>query len=86
MISGIVTMLDSAMAKAKETGKPLLVTIRRVPCQACLGMDSKVVSPTDAELQELMDKFVCVRIVQARGLDLSLFQYDMNMSWSATNW
>ncbi len=75
--------LDSAMAKAKETGKPLLITIRCVPCKACLGMDSKVVNPTDPELRELMNQFVCVRIIQAWGLDLSLFQYDMNMSWAA---
>ena len=75
--------LDAAMSKAEETGKPLLVTIRCVPCKACLGMDSKVVNPTDGELRELMGKFVCVRIVQAWGLDLSLFQYDMNMSWAA---
>ncbi len=75
--------LDTAMEEAEATGKPLLVTIRCVPCKACMGMDSKVVNPTDPELRRLMNQFVCVRIIQAWGLDLSLFQYDMNMSWAA---
>ncbi len=75
--------LETGIAKARATGKPLLVTIRCVPCQACRGMDQSVVNPTDPQLRDLMSQFVCVRIVQAWGLDLSLFQYDMNMSWAA---
>ena len=75
--------LDLGMQKARESGKPLLVTIRCVPCHACRGMDQSVVNPTDLELITLMNQFVCVRIVQAWGLDLSLFQYDMNQSWAA---
>jgi serine protease Do len=75
--------LDLGIKRARETGKPLLVTIRCVPCHACRGMDQKVVNPTDLQLLTLMNQFVCVRIVQAWGLDLSLFQYDMNQSWAA---
>jgi serine protease Do len=75
--------LDLGVKQARETGKPLLVTIRCVPCHACRGMDQKVVNPTDFQLITLMNQFVCVRIVQAWGLDLSLFQYDMNQSWAA---
>ena len=37
----------------------------------------------DPRLRELMGQFICIRIVQAWGLDLSLFQYDMNTSWAA---
>jgi len=75
--------LESAMAAARVSGKPLLVTIRCVPCKACKGMDQQVVDPTDPELRKLMNQFVCVRLVQAWGLDLSLLQFDMNMSWAA---
>jgi len=29
-----------------------------------------------------MDKFVCVRVVQANGMDLTLFQFDYNLTWA----
>ena len=74
---------DEGLKEAEKSKRPLLVTIRCVPCKACAGMDKQVVNPTDPELLELMKQFVCVRIVQVYGLDLSLFQYDMNMSWAA---
>src|SRR5256712_5285219 len=31
-----------------------------------------------------MDRFVCVRVVQAWGLDLSLFQFDWRLTWSVS--
>jgi hypothetical protein len=34
-------------------------------------------------LKELEQQFVCVRIIQANSLDLSLFQFDFDMSWAA---
>ncbi len=36
----------------------------------------------DPELAELMEKFVCVRVVQAFGMDLSLFQFDGRLTWA----
>ena len=75
--------LELAKNRARETQKPLLVTIRCVPCHACRGMDQQIINPSDPKLLALMNQFVCVRIVQAWGLDLSLFQYDMNQSWAA---
>lgn len=30
----------------------------------------------------LLQKFVCVRVVQANGMDLSLFQFDYNLTWA----
>jgi hypothetical protein len=30
-----------------------------------------------------MDRFVCVRIVQANGMDLSLFQFDFDLTFAA---
>ena len=31
----------------------------------------------------MLDKFVCVRIVQANGMDLTLFQFDYDLTWAA---
>lgn len=36
----------------------------------------------DKELARLMDQFVCVRVVQAWGLDLSIFQFDWRATWA----
>ena len=67
-------------AKAKETGKPLLVVLRCVPCLACAGIDASIL--TEPGLQPVLDKFVCVRVINANDLDLSLFQFDYDLSFS----
>ena len=36
----------------------------------------------DTELQKLLDRFVCVRLVQMGGVDLATFQFDPLVSWS----
>lgn len=74
--------LPKAKALAKETGKPLLVVIRCVPCPPGKTLD-RAVSLPDAEMKALQDQFVCVRVVQTNGLDLSVFQYDYDNSWAA---
>src|SRR3954464_291296 len=65
--------LPKGIAEAKKTGKPLLVIFRCIPCEACAQLDSQVVAK-DSTVQKLLDEFVRVRIVQANGMDLSLFQ------------
>lgn len=65
---------------ARESGKPLLVVLRCVPCLACMGMDAAVLS--DPGLRPLLDRFVCVRVINANALDLSLFQFDYDLSFS----
>ena len=74
--------LPRGFAEAEKTGKPLLVTIRCIPCEACAQLDAQVVS-RDKLVRTLLDEFVCVRIVHANGLDLSLFQYDYDQSFAA---
>jgi serine protease Do len=37
---------------------------------------------TDPELKDLLDKYVCVRLVQMGGVDLATFQADPHLSWS----
>lgn len=73
---------QKGFAEAKRTGKPLLVTLRCVPCLACAGLDARVLMQ-NVELGPLLDRFVCVRVMNANALDLSLFQVDYDLSFSA---
>jgi hypothetical protein len=66
--------------EAKKTGKPLLVTLRCVPCKACMGIDATILS--SEQLQPLLDQFVCVRVINANALDLNVFQFDYDLSFS----
>ena len=36
----------------------------------------------EEELDGLLQKFVCVRLIQMGGVDLSVFQFDPFLSWS----
>jgi serine protease Do len=74
--------LAKAIDEGKQTGKPLLVTVRCIPCVACQGFDARVLR-YDPQIADLMQKFVCVRIVQANALDLSLFEHDYDLSFAA---
>ena len=74
--------LAKGLAEGKTTGKPLLVTVRCIPCVACAGFDARVLR-YDPQVADLMQKFVCVRIVQANALDLSLFAHDYDLSFGA---
>jgi hypothetical protein len=49
---------------------------------ACSGFDGQVVR-YDPQLEDLMARFVCVRLVQANALDLSLFQFDYDLTFAA---
>ena len=48
---------------------------------ACKGFDEQVVRH-DPQIKNLMDQFVRVRIVQANGMDLSLFQFDLDLTFA----
>lgn len=73
--------LPTGFARAKETGKPLLVVLRCIPCEECVKLDDDLVDQ-DPVIRPLLDKFVCVRQVSTNGLDLSLFQYDTDQSFA----
>jgi hypothetical protein len=66
---------------AQEAGKPMLVVFRCIPCEACQQFDDEV-ARRDPVIRDLMDKFVCVRIVQANRMDLSHFQFDFDQSFA----
>jgi serine protease Do len=73
--------LPKAFAEAKESGQPLLVVLRCIPCEECVKLDDDLVARNE-RLQELLKKFVRVRVVSANGLDLSLFQFDTDQSFA----
>src|SRR5438876_9523660 len=66
--------LPKGFAQAKKTGKPMLVILRCIPCEACVKLDDDLVNQ-DKRLRPLLEKFVRVRIVSTNGLDLGLFQF-----------
>jgi hypothetical protein len=72
--------VEKGFAEAKKSGKPLLVALRCVPCLSCAGLDASVLQ--DPSLTPLLDKFVCVRIINANALDLAKFQFDYDLSFS----
>lgn len=72
--------LDRALKQSKTSGKPLLVVFRCVPCEACSHFDRRVIEP-DSATNKLLDQFECVRITQANGVDLTLFQFDWDQSF-----
>lgn len=71
--------LPKAFDEAKKKDKPLLVVFRCIPCEACSTFDEQVVA-RDPRVRRLMDQFVCVRVPQANGMDLSRYQFDYDMS------
>jgi serine protease Do len=73
--------VDAGFTEARKTGKPLMVVLRCVPCKPARTVDRQVISRQDPDLAKLLDRYVCVRVVQGFGLDLSLFQFDWRQTW-----
>ncbi len=74
--------LGEGVRAAKAAGKPLLVVFRCIPCEACQEFDDDV-ARRDPIIRDLLDEFVCVRIVQANTIDLTHFQHDFDQSFAA---
>ncbi len=74
--------LGEGVRAAKGSGKPLLVVFRCIPCEACQEFDDDV-ARRDPIIRDLLDEFVCVRIVQANTIDLARFQHDFDQSFAA---
>ncbi|MFG0263849.1 MAG: Trx7/PDZ domain-containing (seleno)protein [Rhodopirellula sp. JB055] len=73
--------LDAAYEQARQTGKPILVVLRCLPCEECVKLDDDLVE-SDPELKRLLDQYVRVRVVGTNGLDLNVFQYDTDQSFA----
>src|SRR5258708_28925216 len=68
--------LAGAIAQAKATNKPIFVTFRCVPCKNCAGFDAEVAKGSEGIKKLAQDKFVSLRQVQMKCVDLSQFQFD----------
>src|SRR5262249_4662822 len=66
----IYDALSAGIKAARQTGKPLLVVFRCIPCKACQKFDDDV-ARRDPIIRDLLDEFVCVRIPEANTLDLA---------------
>ena len=72
---------QKAVAVAKATGKPIFVTFRCVPCEACESFDAEV-AKNNQRIKNLAEKqFISLRLVEMKGVDLSQFQFDYDLSW-----
>ncbi|MBI3923853.1 MAG: PDZ domain-containing protein [Armatimonadetes bacterium] len=49
---------------------------------ACKGLDAQVVRPDDKELSQLLGKFVTVRIVNFKGVDMNYFKFDYDLTFT----
>ena len=74
---------DQAKAVAEKEGKPLFVTFRCVPCQACKSFDAEVAKGSQIIRDLALTEFVPLRQVEMKGVDLSQFQFDYDLNWAA---
>ena len=74
--------IQQAMAEAKKSNKPIFVTFRCVPCKDCAAFDADVANGNDRVQALAKEKFVSVRQVEMKGVDLSLFQFDHDLNWA----
>src|SRR6185369_4313571 len=68
-------------AEAKRTGKPLFVTFRCDPCPETRKFESQVVGLAKP-WGDVADRFVRVRLTRVQGADLSLFEFDYDLTWA----
>ena len=73
--------LAKAYVEAEKSGKPILVSLRCIPCEECVKLDDELID-NDERIRPLLEQFVCVRVVGTNGLDLGTFQYDTDQSFA----
>jgi serine protease Do len=74
--------IRQAMDEAKRQNKPLFVTFRCIPCKDCAAFDADVANGNERVRAFAKEKFVSVRQVEMKGVDLSLFQFDHDLNWA----
>ncbi len=71
----------SMIADARETGKPIFLSFRCAPCQNCRVFDARVTqTPKDSPRGELLQQYVCARIISNTGMNIALFDRDWHNS------
>lgn len=77
---------NKALALAKSTKRPILVTWRCLPCKQCAEFDKDVLEGSPS-LNPLLRRFITVRLTDAAFLDERYFPYkthqDLDLSWWA---
>ncbi len=79
----IYNNIDEAMAQGRRENKPVFVTFRCVPCASCKAFDAEVAQGSETIARLAREKFISVRQVEMKGVDLSLFQFDHDLNWAA---
>ena len=74
---------EKAKAEAKRLNRPIFVTFRCVPCEACSGFDAEVAQGSDRITNLRKKSFVSLRQVEMKNVDLSQFQFDYDLNWAA---
>ena len=74
--------IPAAIAEARNQNKPLFVTFRCVPCKDCAAFDADVANGNERVQALAQERFVSVRQVEMKGVDLSLFQFDHDLNWA----
>ncbi len=74
--------IGKAMEQARRENKPLFVTFRCVPCKDCAAFDADVANGNERVRAIAKEKFISVRQVEMKGVDLSLFQFDHDLNWA----
>src|SRR6266480_2860353 len=76
--------LQKALAEAQAQNRPLLVTLRCLPCKQCSAFDKDVMEGGEL-LSPMLSQFITVRLTDAKAIDLRMlpvtgFQ-DLDISW-----
>jgi hypothetical protein len=66
-----------------KTTASLFEYTRLRPCKDCAAFDADVANGNDQVKALAKEKFVSVRQVEMKGVDLSLFQFDHDLNWAA---
>lgn len=76
--------LAKALQEAKQTHRPLFVTLRCLPCKQCSAFDKDVLEGGPV-LEPLLKQFITVRLTSAKDVDLRILpmagHQDMDLSW-----
>src|SRR6266566_9625180 len=76
--------LHKALAEAQAQNRPLLVTLRCLPCKQCSAFDKDVMEGGPL-LSPLLAQFITVRLTDAKAIDLRMLPIqgyqDLDISW-----
>jgi len=75
------TDYKSTIEEAKRTGKPIFLSMRCAPCTNARVFDARVTqTPVDSPRGQLLQQYVCARIISNTGMNIALFDRDWHNS------